>query len=249
MSELCGISYSPWTHKARWALEHHRISFRYVEHVPMLGEALLRWKLMKPTGKVTVPVLLTRHGALTDSLAIAEHADRIGKGAPLFPEGKRGEVVAWNDASERALSAGRGLVVARTGRSEGAKAEAVPSFVPRALRPALTGMATAGVAFFRWKYALDGEGEEQRRAAVAEELRGLRGALAGRPYLLDDFSYADIAMSVVMQLVRPVSNDHWKLRRATREVWRDPALESEFADLAEWRDALFAKHREQPIAP
>lgn len=247
MSELCGISYSPWTQKARWALEHHRISFRYVEHMPMLGEARLRWKAQKPVGRVTVPLLVTRHGALMDSLAIAEHADRIGKGQTLFPEGKRGEILAWNDVSERALSAGRGLVVARTARSDAAKADAIPGFVPRALRPAMTGMATAGIAFFRWKYSLDGEGEEQRRAAIADELRGLRGALAGRPYLLGDFSYADITMSVTLQLVRPASDEHWRLGPATREVWRDAALESEFADLVEWRDGLFAKHRSPPL--
>lgn len=248
MSELCGLSYSPWTQKARWALEHHRISFRYVEHMPMLGEARLRWKLQRPTGRVTVPILVTRHGTLMDSLVIAEFAERVGKGTPLFPEGKRSEIGAWNDASERALAAGRGLVVARTARSEGAKAEALPSFVPGLLRPAMTGLASAGIAFFRWKYGLDGAGEDQRRAAIADELRGLRGALGGRPYLLDGFSYADITMSMVLQLVRPASDEHWKLRPATREVWRDPALESEFGDLAEWRDGLFAKHRQLPIA-
>ena len=38
MNELYGLSYSPWTEKARWALLHHRILFRYVEHAPMRDE-------------------------------------------------------------------------------------------------------------------------------------------------------------------------------------------------------------------
>ena len=243
MSELCGLSYSPWTQKARWALEHHRISFRYVEHVPMLGEPALRWRARRPTGKVTVPVFVTDSGPVMDSLLIAELAERHGSGPPLFPTGKRGDIGAWNAASERALGAGRGLVVARTARNEQAKAEALPSFVPSPLRPAMTGVASMGIAFFRWKYSLDAEGEEQRRAAIAGELRALRAALRGRPHLLDGFTYADIAMSVVLQLVQPASDQYWSLRPGTREAWRDPALEVDFRDLVEWRDQLFAKHR------
>ena len=39
---LYGVGYSPWTERARWALDHHRIAYRYREHLPMLGEPMLR---------------------------------------------------------------------------------------------------------------------------------------------------------------------------------------------------------------
>jgi glutathione S-transferase len=242
MNELFGLSYSPWTQKARWALEHHEVPFRYVEHLPMIGELPLRLKLRRPTGKVTVPTLFTGDGPIVGSFAIARHAERAGRGLPLIPEVKLGDIEAWDARSERALAAGRGLVVARTARSDRAKAEALPPFVPAALRPALTGVASSALAFFRWKYGLDA-GEGALRDAVAEELRALRDGLAGRPYLLGDFSYADITMAVTLQLVRPAGDGHWPLKEATREVWRDPDLEAQFPDLIEWRDRVLAQHR------
>ncbi|MEZ4296251.1 MAG: glutathione S-transferase family protein [Polyangiaceae bacterium] len=243
MIELVGLSYSPWTEKARWALEHHSVSFRYVEHMPMVGELALRWRVGRPTGKATVPVLSTPGGPVTDSLAIAEYAEHQGRGARLFPAGKRGAIAQWNARSESLLAAARGLVVARTARNEGALAEALPGFVPPNLRRRLAFVAATGTAFFRWKYRLDAEGEEPRRAAVAAELRALREGLAGRPYLRGGFTYADIAMAVTLQVVRPVADEHWHLRPNTREAWGDPALAPDFADLLDWRDALFARHR------
>lgn len=243
MNQLFGLSYSPWTEKARWALDHHRLPYRYVEHMPMLGELALRRKAGDLTRKATVPLLLTPSGPLRDSLLIAEYADSRGDREPLFPEGRRAEVSAWNDRSERLLAAGRGLVVARMGASERAKQEALPAFLPAALRPALTGLASGGVAFFRWKYGLDASGDDERRAVIAGELRALREALGGRPYLLETFSFADVAMAVTLQVVRPADDEHWPLKDGTREAWRDPALEVDFGDLLEWRNDLYSKHR------
>ncbi len=243
MAELIGLSYSPWTEKARWALDHHRISYRYAEHVPMLGEPLLRWKARQATGRVTVPLLVADGRPVMDSLAIARHAEHRGRGAPLFPERERATIDAWNARSERALAAARGLIVARTARSDAAKQEALPPLIPRALRPALTSVATLGVAFFRLKYDLDQAGEDERRAVIAEELRTLREALSGRPYLLGAFSYADITMSAVLQAVRPVDGAYVRLRPATREAWTDPTLAADFPDLVAWRDTLYATHR------
>lgn len=244
MAELFGLSYSPWTEKARWALEHHRVSFRYVEHVPMLGEPYLRWKARKLTGRVTVPLFVDGGEPIMDSLAIAAYAERGGRASPLFPAGKQAAIEGWNARSERALAAARGLVVARTAASPLAKQEALPPLVPGALRPALTSVATMGVAFFRLKYGLDAAGEDERRDVIAAELRGLRDALGGRPYLLEDgFTYADIAMAVVLQAVQPVDGAFVPLRPGTRDAWADPVLAGPFQDLCEWRDRLYAEHR------
>lgn len=243
MNELHGLSYSPWTEKARWALDHHHVAYRYVEHTPMLGELALRRKAGNLSRKATVPLLVTASGPIMDSRLIAEYAERQKGGSPLFPAERLEEVDAWTARSERTLAAGRGLVVARTAGSDRAKQEALPAFVPGALRPALSGVATGGIAFFRWKYGLDAESESERRADVAGELRTLRAGLGGRRYLLDAFSFADIAMATTLQLVRPAKDEHWPLQEATREVWRDPALERDFGDLLEWRDKLYSDHR------
>lgn len=240
---LFGLWYSPWTAKARWALDHHRVPYEYTEHVPMLGEALLRWHARRPTGKVTVPLLVTDGGPITDSFAIAEWAERNGRGSPLFPEAGRREIEAWNARSERALAAGRALVVARTARSDRAKEEALPPFVPAPLRPAMRAVATTGILFFRLKYGLGDAGEEERRAVIADELRALREALRGRLYLLGDFSYADVVMAVTLQLVRPADTARMRESAGTREAWTDPVLESDFGDLLAWRDEIYKKFR------
>ena len=50
MLDLYGIAYSPWTAKARWALDHHKIPYRYREHLILFGMPELRWRLKKPFG-------------------------------------------------------------------------------------------------------------------------------------------------------------------------------------------------------
>ncbi len=72
---LVSLKVSPWSLKARWALKHHRIPYRTQPYLPVLGELLLRWRLWKWSGKVTVPVLLTSEGASCDSFEIAAWAD------------------------------------------------------------------------------------------------------------------------------------------------------------------------------
>ncbi len=37
---LIGLHYSPWTEKARWALDRQRVPYAFEEHLPMLGEML-----------------------------------------------------------------------------------------------------------------------------------------------------------------------------------------------------------------
>jgi glutathione S-transferase len=242
-NQLFGLWYSPWTIKARWALDHHGVPYDYTEHVPMLGEGRLRWKARRPTGKVTVPLLVTDGDPIMDSLEIARYAERHGRGAPLFPAARRSEIDAWNARSERVLAAGRGLVVARTARSERAKEEALPPFVPEPLRAAMRPVATSGLMFFRLKYGLGEVSEGERRAVIAAELRALREALGGKSYLLGDFSYADVAMAVTLQLVRPADTARMRESAGTREAWADPALEEELGDLVAWRDEIYTKHR------
>ncbi len=243
MATLVALHYSPWTEKARWALDHHRVPYRLEHYVPMLGEPMLRLRTGRLTGPATVPVLIDGDGAIFDSFAIARHAERNGSGSPLFPAAHLAEITRWNDRSDEALAAGRALVVTRIAGSRAAQAESLPGFVPEAIRPALTGMAQLGVRFLASKYSIsrDLDREEARAASILDELRT---ALDGRAYLLDgELSYADIAAAMVLQMVRPVRDAFIRLGPATRACWTTPALEQRYADLLEWRDQLYDKHR------
>ena len=107
------MPFSPWSHKARCALAHHALAPKPHLYAPLFGEPALRLKLRKLRGRVSVPVLFTPDGALTDSWQIALYADRVGSGTPLIPHAKQGEVADWNAASERMLSAARSCAMLR----------------------------------------------------------------------------------------------------------------------------------------
>lgn len=243
MAVLVALSYSPWSEKARWALDHHQVPYEEEHYLPMIGEPGLRLRLKKPFGRVTVPVFFDGSRAITDSLEIARYAERSGEGSKLFPAQQLGAIERWNDRSEEALQAGRGLVVARTAVSPPAKREALPPFIPEAVRPLLGGVADLGVRFFLLKYQ-PSQDERAAEAVIAGVLEELREALKGRTYLVGDaFSFADIAMCAVLQIVRPVDDRYLRIGEATRVCWTTPSLAVRFPDLLKWRDELYARHR------
>jgi glutathione S-transferase len=242
MARLVALVYSPWSEKARWALDHHRIPYDLEDYVPMLGEPMLRVRLRRPFGRVSVPAWIDGEDRITDSFAIARHADRIGSGSSLFPAGSLDTIERWNERSEVALAAGRALVVKKTSESRPAMEAALPKYIPSSLRPFLADVSRMGISFLRAKYGVAKDMAEVERTII-EVLEELRTALDGRAYLMGELSYADIVMAVVLQLVRPVSDDYIPLAPATRETWTHRPFEARFADLCEWRDALYAKHR------
>lgn len=246
MPELVAESFAPWSEKARWALDHHGIRYAYREHVPLVGEPLLRWRLGKLSGRVSTPTLLTDGAVYGDSFAIAEWAERHGNGTPLFPAERAEDIAVWNARSEAALAAGRVRVVARLTEVRGATSEILPPSVPGVMRIALQPMvwAATGVtcAFLRWKYEF-GADVAATGCTLRATLEELRAALAGRDYLLDGLTYADITMAVVLQMVCPVHDAYIRLGPRTREVWTHESLAGDFADLVAWRDQLYDRHR------
>src|SRR4051812_4751156 len=54
---LVGIGFSPWTQKARWALDHHGLGYRYHEHLILFGMPQLHWQMRKWREPLTVPAL------------------------------------------------------------------------------------------------------------------------------------------------------------------------------------------------
>jgi glutathione S-transferase len=248
---LIGIAYSPWTEKARWALDHHRHSYLYREHLILFGMPELRIRTGKWRGPLTVPTLIEeREGGgkevLGDSWDIARHADRGGGGAQLFPEAELARIEHYNRLSERALDAIRIVFSARLLEDPEAKAEALPTFVPHGLRRGLAGMASVGVAYiareFGYSVADRERAEAELRSIYAELARDLRAA--GGDYLVGGrFSYADIAMAATVHGIEPTPEAPAKLGPATVRCWSSSELKKEFGELAAWRDRLYAKHR------
>src|SRR5262245_24245928 len=107
MDRLIGIPNSPWTEKARWALDHHKVPYLFRESLICFGLPLWRLRAGRYRGRRSVPVYRGQSGVLTDSFDIARFAESGGGGAPLFPAGRDEEVDAWNRESETAMASGR----------------------------------------------------------------------------------------------------------------------------------------------
>jgi glutathione S-transferase len=241
--QLISIPYSPWSERARWALQARGVDFANRTYQPLLGEPELRWRLAKWTGPVSVPVLLTDAGAIADSFAIAQYAVQHGSGPELFPPGAEAAVAEWNALSERGLDAGRSLSLARVLLNS----DALLEMMPRSLRglPGAAQIAAAGVKRTLRKYGAAPQGNLETLTDVLDRLReGLaRSASTSQPRtLLADFSYADITMAQVLAFVRPPEKG-LKIGRANRAAFADNDLAARYSDLLAWRDALYASHR------
>lgn len=236
---------SPWSEKARWALDHHRIEYVEKAYTPMLSEPALRWRLRRARGPITVPVLFAGDEACTDSYDIAHWAERRGAGAPLFRRGDEAAIARWNQVSDSVMRAGRALVSFRIAADPQARSEALPDLVPRPLRRPLEPAARLGVRYLQKKHRFSDD-EHASRAELRAHLAELRAALAdGRHHLLGDFSYADIAMAAALEFVSPVDDRFMRLGPATRRAYTDLELAGELTDLIEWRDQLYAGRRRQ----
>lgn len=249
MRELIGLNYSPWTEKARWALQHHRLPYDYTEHLMIFGMPALRWKMRKAFGDLTVPALVDRTNGKTvrlcDSWNIARHAESIGQGSPLIPPDKLAEIERLNDLSERALCAGRAWIIDRTRQDPSTQLELLPPFVPGFLRRPLRFVANVALDYVEREFQTDAKSvpshENDLRGILMELRRLIAGANQGN--LLEDFSYADIAMAVTLHFVSPPNPEFMKIGPATRATWANPTLARDFADVVEWRDEIYRKYR------
>jgi glutathione S-transferase len=242
--DLVTLSYSPWSERARWVLDHHALSYRKIPHAPVLGERRLRRLSGKKSGRVTVPLLLVDGAVIGDSFDIALYADREGSGAPLIPQDAAPDVRAWNDRADALLSASRALFMGALLRTPEALDETLPLSLPRWLRAPVRPLARAGARLFVRKYALDLDDAPRQEAAIRAVLDELRARLSnGAPYILGTFTYADIVMATSLQGVSPVADRYIRLGPATRRLWTRDELAREYADLIAWRDALYQSRR------
>jgi glutathione S-transferase len=250
--ELVGLPYSPWSEKARWALDLRRVPYTSTTYAPMIGEVGLRRRMGKWTGQVSVPVLFDDHGAaIADSHAIARWADTRGEGASLFPSDLEAEVARFVALSERAMAAGRCLSLERMLADDEALREMVPK--PMRRSPLATAIAAFGVRRTLRKYdaARGGAGGEKHEAVLTASLDELRSALASQPApadasqpktLLGRFTFADIAMTQTLGFIEPPSFG-LRIGKASRRSFTHPILRERYADLIAWRNAIYEARR------
>ena len=245
--KLVTLSYSPFSERARWALDHHGLAYQRISHTPFMGELKLRRLLgERRQGKATVPVLITGDEVFTSSFDIALYADREGAGVKLVPNDREAEIRAFAERVDAAMQHGRVLVVSRLLESGPARDETLPRWVPGAVRPLLRPITHFGTAWFGRKYDVDVASVAAHREALRREIEALRGALGGRDYVLDTFSWADIVLASIVQGFAPVEDRYIRLGEATRKIWTYRDLAEEFADLVAYRDRLYQHHRSKP---
>lgn len=237
---LVTVSYSPWSEKARWALDHHRIAYREVESTPLLGLLRLRLAARKPRGRITLPLLFVDGRVLHDSYDIARYADRIGRRQPLFPSQEVQAIAQWHALAEEATQAGRALATRRTAADPEALDQSLPDVIPRLVRRPF---ARVGVRYLERKYRLAETDDDTGRQTIRATLTKTRRALDNGDYILGHFTYADIALAVALQLISPVADTYIRLGRHARRGMTDAQLATEFADLVAWRDRLYERHR------
>ena len=214
------------------ALAHHQVEYERRPYKIPFDEVLLRARLRQIGGKVTVPVLFDGENVVRDSYEIARHAEALGNGSPLFED--EVSCARWNALSDEALAAGRRGALNRVLQDEEAQRENLQGLVPTPLVSTLTPLARIFSRRLMKKYPA---GSEERLVEILEQLRA---ALAGGDTILDHFSYADIAMSLVVDFVKP---EPLRSRGpATDRIWAVPGLAARFGDLVEWRDRLLKRH-------
>jgi glutathione S-transferase len=253
-TELLGLPYSPWSEKARFALDARKVPYRSRLYQPLLGEPALRVKLRKLLGNVTVPVLTTDDGrVLADSADIARWADTRGEGPKLFPPEHEAEIARFIALSERGLSAGRALSLQRVLADDDALGELVPKGMRRVLGSFAKRVSAAGIRRTFRKYGAQVSSVEAHRRTLTAVLDEIRARLAASPStgsprtLLGSFTFADVAMTQVLAFVVPPATG-LKIKTANRRCFTDDALRAQYADLVEWRDAIYRTYRSPALS-
>lgn len=240
---LFGLAYSPWTERARWALDHHRIDYFYEEHVPMLGEPWLRWNA-RGSGlpRASVPLLRTDGRAIGDSVAIMAWADSVGRGESLRAD--TDHTRSWADRIELGVHAVRSRVTAAILADPEAQRESAQAAVPASLAGVFSPLAAMGARFIASKYNVDLRAVDAARRQCRETLLLIRGTLDGGFHLVGhSLSAVDLMAATFVQGIQPVSARHLALTPAVYRAWCDAELAEEFEDIVKWRDEMYRKHR------
>jgi glutathione S-transferase len=242
--KLVVLQVSPWSERAKWALDHHGLAYTVEQHVPILGERRLRRLVGPDKPRATTPVLVAGEEVLSESWDIAKYADREGRGSTLIAPEQEATIAKWVAVADGAATAGRALVLSAMLENPLALDENGPPAVPSFLRPLLRPVARKVTKAFARKYKLTLGNSDAQTRTVRAGLDALRNGLnVSSPYLLGSFSYADIALASIIQGFLPVEDRFMKIGPATRKAWTRPDLVADYADLVAWRDVLYERHR------
>ena len=243
MTTLYTIPYSPWSEKARWALDTAGIAYRESDFVPLFGGPGLRLRTGRWRGRLSAPFLVDGRRSVVDSFEIARWAVRRSGKTSLIPAEHAMAIEAWNARSERIAEASRVLVTAAIRHNPDVVPELVPSPLNR-LGPVTRLLGATGARYLRWKYDFDLSDLNAAQEVIRDHLVTLREHIASKEGpLLGTFTFADIAMASVLQGVSPVAQRFWPLGEHTRACWRQGALAEEFADVLSWRDETYEAYR------
>jgi glutathione S-transferase len=243
MHTFVGLYFSPWTERARWSLDYHQVPYHYREYTTLIDEPWLRWKARKPTGKVSVPLLITDAARINDSFAIAQYADTQSSRSPLVPAAHEEEIRAWMEAAERGLCAARILATRRLTQTPAALAERLPRYVPGPLRRAMSPLGWLGSHYILAKYPVGKSDGAELLAQLDAFLARSAAALANREFVFGAPTFADLVIATTLQAVRPVGKAYIDLGEASAAVMREPELEAKYPALLAWRDWLYARFR------
>lgn len=243
---LHGLSYSPWTERARWALDHHRVPYTWRAHRLYLEERSLRRRARaKPGERASVPLFVDGDTIVRDSIEIVKHADRVGGGARLIDdEGRLTELVALFEPGLRAM---RGRVTAGTLESPACIREHASEVVPSFMAGLLTPVVVRAANFIGEKYDARLERDGQNLDAIRQTLRAARERIdTSRVPDTRTLRIEHILLATFLQGIAPVSAPHIRLGPASREVWTCTPLLDESRELLAWRDAVYASARSLP---
>lgn len=239
---LVHIPYSPWSVRARLALDVQGVPYRSRAYVPTLSEPGLRWKLRRARARVTLPILFPPDGPpVEDSLDIALWGAARAK-EPIVTDAERDDVIAWDAAASAMLEAGRARTTGRVAADPEALRESLP---PEVRWTGPLGLAIGRDAARRLlvKYGAGGRTQDDWHHVLAEGCEKLRAGLGGRDWLLGRFTYADLTAAIGLSFVRP--HERAPLGPRSRERWTEPDLAERYADLLAWRDRVIARARER----
>lgn len=226
--ELIELYPSPWSERARWALEWKRVPYARREYQPLAGEDEHRRK----TGISTAPVLLADGDVIGDSDAALDWLETHHPSPPLVPADPRlrAQVRAWEVAATETLAPSARLVMIGRWKAQG-------------MQP----FADHFAAKYGWS-----EAEEARRGRLLRALAAdLARAVAASPYLVGDaFTRADLTVaSMAATVIGIPPDDLFVLDDSMRAMFGILAADAALAPLVPWRDALYRRHRGGRVTP
>lgn len=250
-AKLIGMPISPYTERARWALDYCRVPYHFQEHLVMLGMPALRLQTGKWTGDLTVPVLIDGPQRFFDSFDIAQHAASLRSSKEssadegLFPRDLLSAITEVNALSDEALDAARALTLLDMSHNADALRESVPPFIPKALSGLATPLVRLGVSYLRSEFQIRPEDRDRHQGRLSAALERLENQLnaGGGLFLLGRLTYADFTAAVTLQFVCPAPQNRMPLGPAMRRLFTRPELMQRFSGLLAWRNTLYENYR------